>query len=45
MSDDVIIRHVVLQQREAAPTIAVDVFQLLADLSDGLALPGHFNWG
>src|SRR5207245_985983 len=41
--DEIVLGHVLVQQREVAAAGALGVLQLLTDLSDRLALPGHLD--
>src|ERR1700674_1778758 len=41
--DEVVLRHMLLQQREIAPAIAGWILQLPAYVSNGLAFPCHLD--
>jgi hypothetical protein len=41
--DQIVFRHMLVQQREIASAIAVAVDQLVANISDGFSFPGHLD--
>src|ERR1700730_9858402 len=42
-SDQIVLRHMRLQQREVAPAIAVTILHLPADIADRFAFPRHLD--
>src|SRR5262245_54091725 len=42
-ADEIVVREVLVQEREVAPAIACGIFHLRADLADRLAFPCHLD--